>query len=83
LGIVCYANAIRQQHLLRQPWNHVLAMGIGVWTAGKLSEYEDHMLVRQEARRQRNLKLFEEQQVKKQQQQQQQQHEQHEQHGDH
>lgn len=40
LGINLYSNALRKVPLMRQPWEHLIAIGGGAWVGNKIVEYE-------------------------------------------
>lgn len=65
LGINLYSNALRKVPLMRQPWEHLIAIGIGAYTGNYLVEYEhrtakelDVMLAKR-AERNKKLESFE------------------------
>lgn len=65
LGINMYSNALRKVPLMRQPWEHVIAAGLGAWAGNQLVEFEnrtakelDEMLAKR-AERNKKLETFE------------------------
>ena len=65
LGINMYSNALRKVPLMRQPWEHVIATGLGAWAGNQLVEFEnrtakelDEMLAKR-AERNQKLETFE------------------------
>ena len=61
LGINLYSNALRKVPLMRQPWEHVIALGAGAWAGNALVEYENRTAKELEVmlakRAERNQKL--------------------------
>jgi len=61
LGINLYSNALRKAPLMRQPWEHVIAIGGGAWVGNKIVEYENRTAKELEGmlakRAERNQKL--------------------------
>lgn len=61
LGINMYSNALRKVPLMRQPWEHLIALGGGAWAGNWLVEYEHRTAIELEGmlakRAERNQKL--------------------------
>ncbi|KAJ7524269.1 hypothetical protein O6H91_18G084300 [Diphasiastrum complanatum] len=43
LGTQLYSNAVRKLPLMRHPWEHLLAMGLGSLVANATVKWEDHL----------------------------------------
>ena len=61
LAINMYSNALRKVPLMRQPWEHLIAIGGGAWAGKQLVEYENRTAKELEGmlakRAERNQKL--------------------------
>ena len=65
LGINMYSNALRKVPLMRQPWEHLIAMGLGAYTGNYLVEFENRtakeldVMLAKRAERNKKLEAFE------------------------
>jgi len=45
LGVQLYSNAVRKLPLMRNPWEHVIGIGVGVWAANGIVQFEERMAI--------------------------------------